>query len=199
MVATGRIPEGPEDRTWVENDHREGARRVLNHLAEVGCTRPALLTTAIRQSYVEDTVSEYEAWCLEHDIEPHVSKVSGNPTEKAGEAAVADLLSGRPRPDAIYATLDRRALSALHACHDRGLRVPGDLAVAAVTDSLYLRTANPTVTALDLNGAEIGQRATELLVTLANGEEPASERVIVSSSLRVRASTGRADTGYRSE
>ncbi|AHY48110.1 Periplasmic binding protein-like domain (plasmid) [Rubrobacter radiotolerans] len=91
------------------------------------------------------------------------------------------------------------ALSALHACHDRGLRVPGDLAIAAVTDSLYLRTANPAVTALDLNGAEIGRRATELLVTLANGEEPASERVIVPSSLRVRASTGHADTEYLSE
>lgn len=197
VVTTGRIPGDPADGAWVDNDHREGTRRVLEHFAEVGCTRPALLTTAAQQSYVEDTISEYEDWCRERDLEPIVSKVSGSPTETAGEAAVGELLSRSPRPDAIYATLDRMALGVLRACHDSGIAVPEDLAIAAVTDSLFLRSAEPSITALNLNASEIGQRATELLVALTRHGEPSSTQVIVPSVLEIRGSTLNADSGLQ--
>jgi DNA-binding LacI/PurR family transcriptional regulator len=199
-VTTGRAPGDADDVAWVDNDQRAGARMVLDHFARTGRSRPALLTTSGRQSYVEDAVAEYLDWCREHDFEPLVGRVGEVPTEAAATPAAAGLLSRRPRPDAIYATLDRMAVGALIACRSAGLSVPEDLAVAAITDTYVLRSADPPVTALDLNAPRIGREAVELLVGLVEGEEP-SRAVTVPSRLVKRTSTqgtGPTTTGPKS-
>src|SRR5215212_617375 len=132
-------------------------------------------------------------------LEPIVGRVVDVPTEAAARVA-ADLLSRHPRPDAIYATLDRMAVGALIACRSAGLSVPEDLAVAAITDTYVLRSADPPVTALDLNAPRIGREAVELLVGLVEGEEP-SRAVTVPSRLVKRTSTqgtGPTTTGPKS-
>ncbi len=187
-VTTGRAPGDPDDVAWVDNDQRAGARMVLDHFAHAGRSRPALLTTSGRQSYVEDAVAEYLHWCRERDLEPIVGRVAGVPTETAAAGVAADILSRRPRLDAIYATLDRMAVGALIACRSAGLSVPEDVAVAAITDTHVLRSADPSVTALDLNAPRIGREAVDLLVELVEGEE-SSRAVTVPSMLVVRAST----------
>jgi DNA-binding LacI/PurR family transcriptional regulator len=189
VVTTGRVPGGSADGAWVDNDHREGTRRVLDHFVQTGRSRPALLTTSARQSYVDDAVAEYTRWCRERDLEPIVGRITGNPTEAAAAPVVGELLSRRPRPDAIYTTLDRMALGAILACRDRGIAVPEDLGIAAITDSLALRSTTPPVTALNLNAPEIGRRAAELLVALVRGDDPATARVVVPANLVVREST----------
>lgn len=189
VVTTGRVPGRQADGAWVDNDHRAGTRRVLDHLQQTGRTRPALLTTSARQSYVEDAVGEYELWCLERGIEPIVGRITGNPTEAGAAPVVGKLLSRRPRPDAIYTTLDRMALGAILACRDRGIAVPEEMAVAAITDSLALRSMTPPVTALNLNAPEIGRRAAGLLAALVRGEEPTSTHLLVPAHLVVRGST----------
>jgi DNA-binding LacI/PurR family transcriptional regulator len=189
VVTTGRVPGGPADGAWVDNDHRAGTRRVLDHFVQTGRSRPALLTTSARQSYVDDAVAEYADWCQERGLEPIVGRITGSPTEAAAAPVVGELLSRRPRPDAIYTTLDRMALGAILACRDRGIAVPEELGIAAITDSLALRSTTPPVTALNLNAPEIGRRAAELLVALARGDDPATTRVVVPTHLVVREST----------
>jgi DNA-binding LacI/PurR family transcriptional regulator len=187
-VTTGRAPGDPDDVAWVDNDQRAGARMVLDHFAHTGRSRPALLTTSGRQSYVEDAVNEYLHWCRGHDIEPIVGRVVGVPTEAAAARVAADLLSRRPRPDAIYATLDRMAVGALIACRYAGLSAPEDLAVAAITDTYVLRSADPPLTTLDLNAPRIGREAVELLVGMVE-DKKLSRAVTLPSTLVVRAST----------
>ena len=192
VVTTGRVPGRHAGGAWVDNDHRAGTRRVLDHFQETGRARPALLTTSARQSYVEDAVTEYELWCRERDLEPIIGRITGSPTEAGAAPVVGKLLSRRPRPDAIYTTLDRMALGAILACRDRGIAVPEEMAVAAITDSVALRSMTPPVTALNLNAPEIGRRAAGLLAALVRGEEPPTTRVLVPTHLVVRGSTSAA-------
>ncbi len=192
IVTTGRVPDNLRNYSWVDNDHRAGTRLVLNHFTEIGCLRPLLLTTSVPQSYVEDAVVEYEAWCREHDLELMVERVDDSTSETDAVSIIDDLLSRRPRPDAIYTTLDRLAMSVLLACRDRGISVPHDLAIASTTDTQFLRSANPPITAFNLNAAEIGRRATELLVRCIEEEDEPPSHVIVPSSLTTRASTRKA-------
>jgi DNA-binding LacI/PurR family transcriptional regulator len=191
IVTTGRVPGDAGTYSWVDNNHLAGTRLVLDHFTEIGCSRPALLTTSVQPSYVEDAVTAYLDWCTEHDLEPIVEQIVDSTNGTDAVSTVDELLSRRPRPDAIYTTLDRVAVGVLLACHGREISVPQDLAVASTTDSQFLRSANPPVTALNLNAPEIGRRAAELLIRQIEEDEP-PKHVVVPSSLITRASTRKA-------
>lgn len=189
IVTTGRVPGDLGNYSWVDNDHRAGTRLVLDHFTEIGCSRPALLATSVQQSYVEDAVAEYLDWCREHTLEPIMERVADSTTETDALSTIDKLLSHHPRPDAIYTTLDRLAVNVLLACHDKRISVPYDLAIASTTDTQFLRSANPPVTAFDLNAPEIGRKATELLIRQIEEDDEPSRHMIVPSSLTARAST----------
>ncbi len=189
IVTTGRVPGDPGNYSWVDNDHRAGARLVLDHFVEIGRSRPALLTTSVQQSYVEDAVAEYLDWCRERALEPIVEQVADTTTEADAVSTIDKLLSHRPRPDAIYTTLDRLAVGVLLACRGRGISVPDDLVLASTTDTQFLRSANPPVTALNLNAPEIGRRAAELLVGQIEDDDEPPRHLFVPISLIERAST----------
>lgn len=191
IVTTGR-PLGAEGR-WpvVDNDHREGARTVLDHFVDVGYERPALLTTKPGQSYVDDTVAAYREWCKQHGIEPVVGRIDGSPTEQAAEPTARELLGQTPRPDAIYVTLDRAAVGVLRAARALNLDVPADLGVAAVTDGPMLTAVDPPITALNLDAPQIGRRAVDVLI--AGIEDPdaatSEQETLIPSALICRLSS----------
>src|ERR1700739_4727164 len=72
VVTTGRVP-GREDGYWVDNAHRAGTRSILDHLAERGARRIALLASPPVTSYVIDAREAYEQWCEEHGQDAMVS------------------------------------------------------------------------------------------------------------------------------
>lgn len=201
VVTAGRIPGEPVSRSAIDTDHVAAAIMVLDHLAQVGCERPALLTTGKGPSYVADAARGYRAWCAAHKVRPRVVTVRGAPTEEAGERAMARVLAAdRAAIDGVYATLDALAIGALRATRALGVGVPQELAIAAITDSAPLRAASPPVTALDLHPEQIGARAIELLVGLVEGRdvkdgtEPVPVDLIprASTALRARADEPRA-------
>lgn len=189
VVATGRVP-GHDDVACVDSDHAGAAHRVLDHLASVGVRRPALLTTGRGPSYVADVGRGYRSWCAAHDLSPMVATVRGVPNDVSSARAAQRLLTRADRPDAIYATLDALAIGALRAARSCGLEVPGDLAIAALTDAAVLRAAAPPITALDLHPEQIGERVIDMLVGLVEGR-PCEERPLIPADLLLRESTQR--------
>jgi DNA-binding LacI/PurR family transcriptional regulator len=187
VVTTGRV-QGGADVPYVDNDHRAGAHQVLDHLAERGYQRPALLGTADGPSYAADALAGYEDWCADHGIEPLVVPVVAAGTEAAAYEATEALLARAEPPDALYVTLDRMAVGALLAAAAAGLSVPGDLGIASLTDSRSLQATQPAVTALDLDPARIGREAVGLLIAHVEGR-PAPESVRVEARLMPRRST----------
>lgn len=191
VVTVGRALRGAPDLAWVDNDHRRATARVLDHFADMGYERPALLTGGMRRSYAHDSVEAYRAWVAERGLEPIVARVRGIPTFAAGFQAAASLLDGPARPDAIHATLDALALGALRAAHAAGLRVPEDLGIAAAVDSDALRSTAPPLTAVQLHARRIGREAVRLLTDMLGGEAPEERSVTVPARLVSRDSTRR--------
>ncbi|MBS1871502.1 MAG: LacI family DNA-binding transcriptional regulator [Actinobacteria bacterium] len=197
VVTTGRIPGEPVSPTAIDSDHVAAAVMMLDHLAQAGCERPALLTTGRGPSYVADAARGYRSWCAAHKVKPRVITVRGAPTEEAGERAMGRALDADGAAvDAVYATLDALAIGALRAARARGVGVPDELAIAAITDSAPLRAASPPVTALDLHPEQIGARAIELLVGLiegrdvVDGSEPVPVDLVPRASTAARATVG---------
>jgi DNA-binding LacI/PurR family transcriptional regulator len=189
VVTTGRVPDGPADAWWVDNDHVGGTRATIEHLAAEGATAVALLTAPALQSYTIDALEAFESTTAELGLEATVETITDSLSESGGYAAAARLLASERPPDAIYGTLDRLALGALLAAEAKGIRVPEELRVAGCTDSQAARSSRPTLTALSLNPEQIATEAVDLLVEVVETGTSADPRRIVPYALIPRAST----------
>lgn len=176
---------------WVDNDLPTLTIDVLDHLEQMGYERPALFTGARQRSYAADTISAYERWVAERDIEPIVEVVIDNPTADIAMKSAETLLRRTPRPDCIYASFDVFALGALRVAKAMGLEVPGDLGIVATVDSQGMRSASPPLTAIENNPAQLGSQAIRMLAGLLSGEIESPVGEIVPAALQVRESTAR--------
>ena len=111
-------------------------------------------------------------------------------TQERSAYEAAGRLLDRERPNAIVAQAERYTPGVLRAARDRGMRVPGNLRVAAAVDSPQARDADPPVTAIDLQPDVQGAAAVEMLIEILAGGEPDGP-LITPAVLHVRASTSR--------
>ena len=191
VVSTGRDPARPEHLWWTGTDDRAETRRVLDLFAERGARRIAFVAGTDDNAWNHDTIAAYLEWAEEHGQEPILEQVP----EKHGEAAggeVGGLLLSRPNPpDAIFANTGRHAASIARTAIDLGWDIPGQLLIAAGSDSEQTRFATPGITALDLAPEATGRLAIELLLERLGGEPGPVPPRTVPATLHERGSTAR--------
>ena len=82
-------------------------------------------------------------------------------------AALADWLKALPKPAAVMAAHDLRAMHVIEAADRASIKIPQELAVIGVdNDELYCETANPTLTSLAPDHAQFGELAAKALKQL---------------------------------
>lgn len=185
IVLSGRDPAGGADYC-VDNDHVAGTRSVLDHLAERGAGRVALLAGDLGDAFTADCVAAYRAWCAERGAEPQVTLV---PFGHLADPDQADrLLAQAERPDAIYANVEILGVTALNAAIRRGLDVPGDLLLAVASDRGPADAGVP-LTTLSLDPARTAAEAVGVLIELIEGRPPDDRTRLIATRLVPRAST----------
>lgn len=126
-----------------------------------------------------------------------VVKVAGFGREE-GHRAMRELLALPPglRPDAVFAFNDLMAIGALRACHEAGVRVPDDIAVAGFDDIPEARFHSPSLTSVAPDLDALVTTVLDLLVARIKGATSEPVHAVVPWSLVVRESTsGRAQVG----
>ncbi len=78
--------------------------------------------------------------------------------EDAKTATVAALKS-KQRPDAVFCMSDLILMGAMQAVHEKGLRVPEDIAVISVSNGLIPTLYNPKITYVETSGYKLGKMA----------------------------------------
>jgi LacI family transcriptional regulator len=106
-------------------------------------------------------------------------------------ATLAAWLRGLPRPTAVMACNDLRALQVMAAADAAGLRVPEEIAVLGVNnDTIRCELALPPLSSVATDAFQSGYQAAELLAQLMRGGKPASlEQRIEPRGVVVRPST----------
>ena len=98
--------------------------------------------------------------------------VGGRPGSDAEIRAIARWLKALPKPVAVFACYDGRALQVLEACQLLGLNVPEQVAVLGVdNDELVCELANPPLSCVQPNARRSGYEAAALLARLMRGEK----------------------------
>jgi DNA-binding LacI/PurR family transcriptional regulator len=169
---------------------------VLDHLVDAGASHVAVLTLGTFESFTEDCIEEYRAWCGQRGAEPvlHAAPVHSTAGPHAFHEAAQGFLDRPNRPDAVFCLYERLAVEVLRAARERVVRVPDDLLVASINEMGLAETTQPSLTELEINQDVLGAAAAGLLVDHLEGGDAVSMRDIA-TRLIVRASSSRVRSG----
>lgn len=189
LVLLDRQIEGLEaDCVLFEN--REGTRAAVAHLIELGHRRiglinlPAALTPGRerRDGYLDALAAAGIGSDAALIREGGFKGGGDSPGRRLeGRLLAADLLDGPRPPTALFVSNNRLMRGVLHLLRERGLRVPGDLALATFDDMEYYEDVTPSITAVGTSLQEFGRQVARLLLEriehARNGQGPRVVRV----------------------
>jgi len=190
VVLWGHLPD--TDIPFVDVDNVRAAYMAVEHLIRLGHRRIALITYApldytssrARWEGYRRALADYHV-TLDPDLVAY-----GAFREESGEEAMERLLSLDPRPTAVFAASDAVALGAMMAIRRWGLRIPDDIALVGFDDIPLAGYVDPPLTTVRLPAFDIGRKAAQLLVDLVEGRPPGTTRMLLETTLVVRASCG---------
>lgn len=108
--------------------------------------------------------------------EEFVVSVSNPTTLESGRAAIAELLSGPVRPNAVFFQAEIPAIGAMMFCLSEGILIPKDVAIAGFGDLSLSAMLPVPLTTIRINARQIGETAALMVLRRLRGD-PETERV----------------------
>jgi LacI family transcriptional regulator len=179
-------PRLPVDTVVIDN--KSGARDLAYALHDLGHRRFAvlagpddILTATERATGFREALARRGS-----PLQPS-NVVSGEFTRDGGYDAMNRLLAGDADVSCVFAVNDVMAMGAIAALRERGIELPGGMAVAGFDDIGVLRDVTPALSTVRLPLHEVGVQAVRLLM---DGDEARRPRtVVVRGDVVIRAST----------
>lgn len=153
------------DLPSVVPDNRGGTVEVVRHLLGLGHTRIAFVGYMANPDFRE-----------RHQIYRELLEANGTPADPRltvdpggydilnAYQACARLLDGQVPFSAVFGANDWAAMGAIQALHERGQRVPDDVAVAGFDDIIAAQYFQPPLSSVRQRPDEIGRAALQLLL-----------------------------------
>lgn len=172
-------------------DEVAGAYEANRHLLKLGHERIALIRGPARHPFFEALASGYRRGLGESGLTVHEEfVVEAAPTPQGGYDAMGALLKLPAWPTALF-TNDDMAIGALRAIHERGLRVPDDIAVVGFDDIEYAAHTTPPLTTVGVPKEEMGRLAVrQAIAQMEQGEQHVFSTTVVAPALVIRSSCG---------
>jgi DNA-binding LacI/PurR family transcriptional regulator len=177
--------------SYVVVDNRAGTLAVVQHLITCGHRRIGCFTNPELGINNQDRVAGYLD-ALEMagiPVEPELMIETSILEEQSGARALNDLMNLPDPPTAVFAFHEMYAVEAIKAAQARGLRVPQDVAIAAMDGTAFGRFCTPSLTTAVEPFADMGRRAAEILLGLIDGSIKEPVKLTFPATLVVREST----------
>lgn len=180
----------------VGSNNTEGGWQATSHLVKLGRQRIAFIgqaapitTAQTRQAQLSERLSGFRHALAGAGLPSDLTFLRPAPSGmQAGTEAVQALLDQKVPFDAIVASSDLVAVGAMRALHERGLRVPDDVAIVGYDDSEAARLAHPQLTTIRQDTILAGNLLVSKLLRMMEGYQVRSERL--PTELVIRESCG---------
>jgi LacI family transcriptional regulator len=184
------MSEGGPERVSFLPDEEQGAREAVAHLVAQGRRRIAHVTGPERFRVAGERAEGWRTALAEAGLPPQgPGAMYGRWSEAWGHEAVAALWASEP-PDAVFCGNDQIARGVIDALRERGVAVPGDVAVVGFDNWEIVATeTRPPLSSVDMNLRELGRQAGLDLLAEINGAEVAPGVRRLPCTLKVRASS----------
>ena len=178
VVVAGH-PPGPCPFPSLETRHAEGLAEATAHVIALGHERIGFLGGRGRYEYEQARLGAWRGALARAGL-TEGPVAFGDP-----EAVLAD---ARP-PTALVCTSDVLAAASLARARERGIAVPGQLALTGFDDSPLAALSSPPLTSVRIDYAQFGEAAAAALLAAIAGEpppafEPAAPQLLARGSTR---------------
>jgi LacI family transcriptional regulator len=180
-------------------EHRRPHVNIDNHGGACAMTQHLLALGHRHLAFIEGPAGNRDAHERRRGFEQTIAGqrgatacyLEGDYSEESGYRAGRVLLSGRKRPDAVFAANDMMAIGCLSAFNEAGVQVPDEIALAGFDDIPIARYTHPPLTTVHVRIAQLGHAALERLVAQMQTQETAEADVTtMPCEVVVRASCG---------
>ncbi|WP_102797422.1 LacI family DNA-binding transcriptional regulator [Bowmanella denitrificans] len=170
-------------------DNFQGGYKITQHLIQKGRKHFAFVGGA--DSHCPEFFERYRGMC--HALSQAGAKqlplqMDAITTEDSGYRAAIQLLDTGHKIDAIVCASDLIAIGVMRALHDKGLAIPGQVAVVGYDNILAASFTNPPLTTVHQNTKLAGEMLVKALVSLIKGER--QEPKLLPAELVIRQSCG---------
>ena len=111
-------------------------------------------------------------------------------TSDSGYRAMNSLLDLEEIPTAVFVASDVVAFGAMQAVKDRGMDIPGDMALVGFDDVSIAKYVEPPLTTIKLPAYDLGWKAGQLALSLIDHEKPGASSQLLETELVIRESCG---------
>jgi len=178
------------DFLTVSEDATEGARLVVNHLADHDHKRIALINTPSNLFFSSDYLAGFRAAMDAAGLPINEEYLQTcEMTQKDGYRVAQTLLSKPEAPTAIVTADDIVALGVMAAVQDQGLEVGSDVVVTGYGDILLSEYSQPPLTTVHRPTYMLGQQSCKMLTAQLSGEAIEETSLVFKPSLVIRQSS----------
>ncbi|EWS79815.1 LacI family transcriptional regulator [Brachybacterium phenoliresistens] len=167
----------------VDTDSDASARAVHHHLRTVGRSRVVILG---REAGAADGFTRALSRAF---ADAPVLRPSHTADRAAGRELAAQALAAAPASDALVCAEDELAIGALSLLHERGIAVPGRIAVTGHGNIDDGQFTTPTLTTIDLGLPSLARHVVEQVRARLDGDRSPARRIVLRARILRREST----------
>lgn len=190
MVVVGHHETAADSFDTVNSDDAEGARMAVEALLAKGHRDVHMISQPSKETN-HDVFAVRELGYLQTmqraGLEAHTRIWRIREREDKPGAPIESFLDAPDRPSAVFCWSDIAAVDLLAASTERGLKVPGELAIVGYDNTPVARHPMIGLSSVDQGGESIGAAAAKALLSRIGGRT-APEHVLVKPSLAERMS-----------
>lgn len=176
----------------VRGDSTGGAYALTQHLLGLGHRRLAIISGPRDLPTAADRVAGFLQALEEAGISEPPQIYSGGFNHETGYECTRRILRTTPRPTAIFATNNSITVGTMRALLEAKLRIPDEMSVVGFDEFPPAITYDPFLTVAAQPAYQIGQKATELLLSRLDGIGPgAPQEIVFPVEIIVRRSSGK--------
>jgi LacI family transcriptional regulator len=175
-------------RDTITTDGTGGAKDMVSYLLSIGHRKIAIIKGSETNVESHERLIGYRAAFSSLSFTPDPAlELDGDFTEQSGFNAVRQVLGGKNRPTAIFASNDSMAIGAVGAIREAGLRIPHDISVCGFDDIPVAKYLSPSLTTVHVPIHDLGTMAIERIFDrLFKRTKGAATHVFVPTTLSIR-------------
>ncbi len=179
------------DIPYVTVDDYSGARQAVSHLIQKGCKKLGFFADEYWHRYVQLRYRGFRETLDSNHLlfDPKYVVIAGDYSYPKLLSSAKIFFELPEPPDGIFAISDMHALAVVNAAREKGIRIPQDLKVIGVDNTLISAISIPAISTVSQPLEQIGLETARILLQQIDNPGDPVESVMLATELLLRETT----------
>jgi len=192
IVVIDRALEDESVPSVIINNYRAG-ELAAGHLVSLGHKYIVCITGPLNIALSRERIKGFKQVLMNHHIEFDEHWIfEGDFKIETGIRGIISLLRNHKKVTAVWAQNDVMAAGVIKELHKRGLKVPEDISVIGMDDTILAVTITPALTTIQQPFKEMSEKAVEMILLQKEGVAIPCKKIVLEPTLIIRETTASA-------